>query len=119
VCIEKHYTLDKSLPDVPDHAMSVDPSELATLVEMCNRGARLRGDAFIGIRESEMPARLNARRSIVLARPLSAGSVIAGDDLDFKRPGAGMPPFRAAEVIGRTVVRDLGAEHVLTDDDLR
>jgi sialic acid synthase SpsE len=119
VCIEKHYTLDKSLPDVPDHAMSVDPSELATMVEMCDRGARLRGDASIGVRESEMPARLNARRSIVLARPLSAGAVVGHDDLDFKRPGAGLAPSREAEVIGRRVTRDLDVEHVLTEDDFQ
>ena len=45
VCIEKHYTIDKALPDVPDHAMSVDPAELAEMVAACDRAATLRGDA--------------------------------------------------------------------------
>ena len=32
VCIEKHYTLDPDLPDIPDHKLSVTPPELAEMV---------------------------------------------------------------------------------------
>lgn len=117
VCIEKHYTLDKSLPDVPDHAMSVDPPELQALVQACERGALMRGGSSIGIRESERPARQNARRSIVLARAVTAGTVLNEDDLDYKRPATGMAPHLRDDVIGRTVKSDLATEHVLTEQD--
>ena len=55
VCIEKHYTIDKTLPDVPDHAMSVEPGELAEMVAACERASVLRGEDWIGVRQSEEP----------------------------------------------------------------
>lgn len=118
VCIEKHYTLDKTLPDVPDHAMSVDPAELAALVQAAARGAVLRGSSGIGVRASEEPARASARRSIVAAASLEAGRMVQIGDLAFKRPGAGLPPAAVDLVIGRVLARDVAADHVLTLDDL-
>ena len=74
VCIEKHYTIDKTLPDVPDHAMSVEPPELAEMVRAADRAGVLRGDAWIGVRDVRgARARQNARRSIVLERDVAAG----------------------------------------------
>src|SRR5205814_2152998 len=90
-----------SLGDVPDHAMSVDPRELAEMVSACERTSVLLGDEWIGARESERPARANARRSIVLERDVEAGAVLALDDLGFKRPGTGLPPAKAPELVGR------------------
>jgi sialic acid synthase SpsE len=118
VCIEKHYTLDKSLPDVPDHAISVDPPELAEMVRACDRGAVLRGSDRIGVRDSELPARANARRSIVLERDVAAGQELAAADLGFKRPGTGIPPYQLERVVGRRALRDLSAGTVLASEDL-
>jgi sialic acid synthase SpsE len=118
VCIEKHYTLDKSLPDVPDHAISVDPSELAEMVRAGERGATLRGSDRIGVRDSELPARTNARRSIVLERDVAAGQKLAATDLGFKRPGTGIPPYELERVVGRRALRDLSAGTVLVSEDL-
>lgn len=118
VCIEKHYTLDKSLPDVPDHAISLDADELAELVRACDRGAVLRGDRAIAVRDSERPARENARRSIVMAADVPAGTAIAIGDVTMKRPGTGIPPSRLGEIIGRRVRRDLSRDSVLSEGDL-
>jgi sialic acid synthase SpsE len=118
VCIEKHYTLDKSLPDVPDHAISVDPSELAEMARACDRGAALRGSGWIGVRDSERPARANARRSIVLERDVPAGAELTAVDLGFKRPGAGIPPYEIERVLGRRTRRALVRGTVLAEDDL-
>ncbi|MBV9818699.1 MAG: N-acetylneuraminate synthase family protein [Solirubrobacterales bacterium] len=104
VCIEKHYTLDRTLPDVPDHAISVQPEELAEMVAACDRAAVLRGRSWIGPRESELPARANARRSIVLERALEAGALIGEDDLGYKRPGDGIAPADARRLIGRRLL---------------
>ena len=118
VCIEKHYTIDKRLPDVPDHAMSVEPQELGEMVRACDRAAVLRGEEWIGVRPSEEPARANARRSIVLERDVAPGAVIAAEDLGYKRPGTGIPPFEADQVIGRRL-RDGGRRGtILSYDDL-
>jgi sialic acid synthase SpsE len=117
VCIEKHYTLDKTAVDVPDHRMSVDPPELEEMVVAARMGACLRGDSWIGVRRSEEPARANARRSIVLKRKVSRGTVLAYKDLDFLRPGGGLAPSEAAQVVGKAARRDLDEAHVVTGDE--
>jgi N-acetylneuraminate synthase len=83
--------------------MSVDPDELGEMVRACDRAAVLAGDGWIGVRESEEPARANARRSIVLERDVAAGVAITADDLGYKRPGTGIAPFEADKVIGRSL----------------
>jgi sialic acid synthase SpsE len=118
VCIEKHYTIDRRLPDVPDHAMSVEAPELAEMVRACERAAVLLGDERIGVRPSEEPARANARRSIVLERNVAAGTRLTAADLGFKRPGSGIPPFEADRVVGARVRFDLPRGTVLTDEVL-
>jgi len=119
VCIEKHYTIDKGLPDIPDHAMSVDPHELEQMVRAANRAAVLAGDPKIGVRPSEQPARRNARRSIVLEHDVAAGHALASGDLGYKRPGTGIAPHAAGTVIGRVLNRDLHRGALLTYDDLQ
>jgi len=118
VCIEKHYTLDKRLGEVPDHAISVDPTELAEMVRACTRASVLRGRSWIGVRESERPARVNARRSVVLARAVAAGQELQRHDLGFRRPGTGIPPFEVDRMIGRRARRDLVEGTVLSESDV-
>jgi len=118
VCIEKHYTIDKRLPDVPDHAMSVEPAELAEMVAACDRASVLRGESWIGVRPSEEPARANARRSIVLERDVDAGVVLTEADLGFKRPGTGLAPSELPAVLGRRLVRARPRGTVLHAEDL-
>jgi sialic acid synthase SpsE len=118
VCIEKHYTIDKRLPDVPDHAMSVEPDELAEMVAACERASVLRGEDRIGVRPSEEPARANARRSIVLERDVAAGARLTAADLAFKRPGTGLAPSELAAVLGRTLRAARPRGSLLTREDL-
>lgn len=118
VCIEKHYTLDKKLPDVPDHAISVTPEELAEMVSACDRASVLRGESWVGVRASEEAARSYARRSIVVERDLGAGETISQADLNFKRPGTGIPPYEADAVVGRRTRGRLEVGTVLRYEDL-
>lgn len=118
VCIEKHYTIDKRLPDVPDHAMSVEPGELAEMVAACDRAAVLRGEDWIGVRESEEPARAMARRSVVLERDVAAGASLVLEDLGYKRPGTGIPPFEADRLVGARLRSDRARGAILAPDDL-
>jgi N,N'-diacetyllegionaminate synthase len=118
VCIEKHYTLDKTLPDVPDHKLSVEPDELAEMVRFADRAMVMRGEARIGVHKSETKARENARRSIVCERDLPSGTVIAPDALGYKRPGTGIPPYELRRVVGRTLVRAKAKGEILREGDL-
>lgn len=115
--IEKHFTLDKSLPG-PDHAMSLDPAELKAFVAVLRETASALGDGIKAPRPCEEPIRRVARRSLVLRRALKKGTVIKDADLAAKRPGTGLPPSRLAETIGRALARDKAADEPLTREDL-
>ena len=117
-CIEKHYTLDKSLGEVPDHTMSVDPDELKRMVQACDRASLLRGQPEIRVRESEQPARDLARRSLTTICDITAGDELTGTMLLPRRPGTGIPPFELDKVVGRRAARDIEAGSVLRWDDL-
>jgi N-acetylneuraminate synthase len=98
--VEKHFTLNRSLTG-DDHYHAVDPSGLADLVREC-AAASVMSEYLGEMTESEQAARSYARRSIVAARPIAAGTVLGAEDVDFKRPGTGMSPARLDEVLGRT-----------------
>lgn len=115
-CIEKHYTLDPGLPDVPDHAMSVDPIQLGEMVRICEQASTLRGSAALEVHESERPARLYARRSIVVERAVAAGETIERDHLAFKRPGIGMEPNEVDTVVGRRAKLAIASGTLLSAD---
>jgi N-acetylneuraminate synthase len=68
--------------------------------------------------ESEQISRLNARRSIVIARDLPAGHVISESDITYKRPGTGVSPMFWDEVIGKKTLRTLASDDVLQWSDL-
>ncbi len=114
--VEKHFTLDRRLPG-DDHYHAVDPAGLSRLVENCAKAALLPGDGR-EITEVEQAARRSARRSIVAARPLAQGTVLSGEDLDYKRPGHGLPPSRAESVIGMRLTRDVSYDALILPEML-
>ena len=63
---------------------------------------------------SEEPARQNARRSLVAARSIAKGAVIAPEDLTWKRPAHGISPRNYDEVLGMRAAADIAEDTVLT-----
>lgn len=118
VCIEKHYTLDKSLGLVPDHAISVNPHELSELVNACNRGSKMRGSETLEFAESEKAARSNARRSLVAKSAIEIGTKFDLDLVVAKRPGTGIEPWKAESLIGKRFLRRIEADQTIFEEDL-
>lgn len=116
--VEKHFTLDKSLPG-PDHQASLDPQELKTLVSCIRNVEASLGDARKRLHASELDVRAVGRRSIVAAREIPRGTRITRKLLAFKRPGTGIPPSQLDNVLGRTAARDLEADSILSYGDLK
>ena len=114
--IEKHYTLNKALPE-DDHYHAVDQAGLCRLVKNC-RDAWRQTWPYAEIAECETAARTYARRSIVAARDLPAGHVIAADDVDAKRPGTGISPVEIDSVTGRRTTRAFEADELIVFDGL-
>lgn len=118
VVLEKHFTLNKSLPG-NDHYHSMDRDDLERGRRHLSRVHSLLGSDELKMPlASEEPARLNARRSIVVARHVTAGAAICDDDLICLRPGTGIGPEHWDEVIGAIAVRDLYPDKLLQWDDL-
>lgn len=108
--IEKHFTLDKSLPG-PDHHFSADEAELADLVASVRAIDQAMGEPQIGPTPTEAAGRKVFRLSCVAADALDAGHRLAPDDLAFRRPGTGLPPNAAAWIVGRELGRPVPAGH--------
>ncbi len=115
--IEKHLTLDRNLPG-PDHRASLEPGELKALVTEIRKVESSLGGGVKAPAESEANTRSVARRSLVAATALAADTVLQADMLCEKRPGTGIPPSSAAEVIGKKLTRKLERNEMILWDDL-
>ncbi len=104
--IEKHFTLDRSLPG-PDHAASLEPEELKEMVKAIrNIEAAISGDGEKVPSQSETKNIAVARKSIYLKKNLVKGHVITDDDLISLRPGDGVSPMQWENIVGKTLVTD-------------
>jgi N,N'-diacetyllegionaminate synthase len=104
--LEKHFTLDRRLPG-PDHAASLDPRELAEMVNAVRTVQAALGNGIKQPVEAERDVALASRRSLVAARAIRAGAKLAADDVQMRRPGTGLSPSRLCELAGRTVRVDI------------
>jgi N,N'-diacetyllegionaminate synthase len=110
--IEKHLTLDRSSPG-PDHAASLEPAEFAAMISAIRNVERALGDGIKRPTLRERTNRVHARKSIVAARDLPAGHVLAAADLAVKRPGVGVSPMRWDELVGRAIARSYATDEAL------
>jgi len=102
--IEKHFTLDRTLPG-PDHKTSLDPGQLRAMVAAIRHVERALGDGRKRPAPSERSNRRLARKSIVAARPIRAGEAFTARNLTVKRPGTGLSAAEWDRVIGRKARR--------------
>jgi N-acetylneuraminate synthase len=102
--VEKHFTLDRSMPG-PDHKASLEPAELAAMVTSIRQVEAAIGS---GIKFPQAAERANveaARKSIVAAHEITAGAVLRLQDLTTMRPGSGLSPMGIWDAVGRLTNR--------------
>jgi len=112
VVLEKHFTLNKTLPG-NDHYHAMDPKDLKLLTENVELVTKILGEKEKKIIEAELPARKNARRSIVTTRALKKGEVITAENVTTKRPGKGINPTYYDLLLGKKVLKDLEEDEIL------
>ena len=115
--LEKHFTHDKSLPG-NDHYHAMDKNDLRHFFERLNATLASVGDLNLRALPEEEPARQHARRSLVTARAIPAGTCITAADLTWKRPAHGISPRNYDEVLGMCARHDLAEDTVLHWSDL-
>ncbi|WP_076750694.1 N-acetylneuraminate synthase family protein [Desulfatitalea tepidiphila] len=115
--IEKHFTLDKSLPG-PDHWFSADPAEFKQLVTSVRTMERSLGHSKLGLASSESKNRESFRLSCVAAEDLREGHVLCDADVLFRRPGTGLAPAWLPMLSGRRINRNIEKGEIIKMEDL-
>lgn len=116
--IEKHFTLDKSLPG-PDHRASLDPTELKAMVKAIRDTELALGSPIKRVAPSEQPNIEVARKSIVAARNIKKGEILTEENITVKRPGNGLSPLLWDEVVGRKAEKDFEYDSLITVEGLQ
>ena len=112
VMIEKHFTLDQSLPG-PDHKASLAPVDLSEMVRSIREVEAAMGSAIKQPAVSELGNRLVARKSLVAASAIGKGELFTAQNVAIKRPGDGISPARYWEWVGKIAARDYTADSKL------
>jgi N,N'-diacetyllegionaminate synthase len=110
--IEKHLTLDRTLPG-PDHQASLEPPEFKAMVSAIRNIESALGDGLKRPSPSEAKNIPVARKSLVAARAIRAGEIFDAGNVTVKRPGTGLSPMRWDEVMGRKARRDFLPDELL------
>ncbi|WP_289733456.1 N-acetylneuraminate synthase [Paramuribaculum intestinale] len=110
--IEKHFTLDKTLPG-PDHVASLEPAELKAMVSAIRHTEAALGSGRKDVSPSERKNIAIARKSIIAARPISKGERLGPDNLTVKRPGNGISPMLWDTVVGLEAPRDFEPDELI------
>lgn len=110
--IEKHFTLDKSLPG-PDQLASLDPQELKQMVDSIRRIEKALGSGAKEVSTSEKKNIAIARKSIVAAVDIKKGELFSEKNIAVKRPGNGISPMKWESVLGEIAKRDFLADELI------
>lgn len=113
--IEKHFTLDRSLPG-PDHQASMELSELKAMIVRLREIDIARGDGIKRPAPGEVDVARVARRSWHAARGLAEGAVLEAADIVLKRPADGCAP--GLPPIGRRLAVARSADDPVADSHL-
>ena len=111
--IEKHFTLDRTLPG-PDHGASLEPEELGHLIQGIRRVESALGHGRKEPVASEINTASVARKSLVAEHEIGVGTQLTDRHIGIKRPGNGLPPMMLPYVLGRTARVHIPAGAVLS-----
>ena len=112
VCIEKHFTLDKTM-EGPDHKASLEPDELKAMVKAIRNIELALGSSIKKPSKSEIPNINIARKSIVAKCDIKKGETFTEQNLTIKRPGNGINPMRWDEVVGTIASKDYCEDEII------
>lgn len=115
--VEKHMTLDRRRSG-PDHSFSLEPKAMAEYIRAIREAACIFGDGQLEPTAAQREVRRISRASVVAARDIAPGEVLARTMLATKRPGDGISPMDIDSLVGRRVLRPISADKPITWDIL-
>jgi N,N'-diacetyllegionaminate synthase len=115
--IEKHFTLDRTLPG-PDHRASLEPDELKAMVTAIrNIESAISGSGMKTPSESELRNRPVIRKSLHYSVDIAKGATLERSSVIALRPGDGISPFAIDTYVGRKLNRSVNAFDKLSESD--
>lgn len=112
VVVEKHFTIDRTLPG-PDHKASLEPAELRQMVRSIRDVEQALGAGTKHPTPSELKNMPVARKSLVAACTIRAGELFTAENLAVKRPGNGLSPMQQWELLGRKAGKNFAVDEVV------
>jgi N,N'-diacetyllegionaminate synthase len=104
--IEKHFTLDKSLPG-PDQVASSTPDEFKLLSDSVRNAEKMLGSSVKSCQPEERQMAEVSRKSIFLKNDMNKDDIICEDDLITMRPGSGISPLNIKKIKGMRINQSL------------
>ena len=111
-CLEKHFTLDKTM-DGPDHKASLEPEELKAMVGAIRNIEKALGSCEKKPSPSESVNIKVVRKSIFANQNIKKGDLLTDKNIAVKRPGGGISPMQWDEVIGTISSKDYNADELI------
>ena len=115
--IEKHFTLDPTLPG-PDHQASITPPLFAEMVDNIRMCELVLGREEKEPTPSEIPNISIARKSIIASRSIKKGEIFSESNLSTKRPGTGISPMKWHDLIGKVALNDYETDDQILNNEL-
>lgn len=113
--IEKHFTLDKSLPG-PDHSCSLNSEEFSELIKGIRATEKSLGLGVKTPSVSEIENKPGMRRSITANSFIAKGTVLKEEMFEFKRPASGMEPKLLPQIEGKKAATDIEPDTIITQN---
>jgi N,N'-diacetyllegionaminate synthase len=110
--IEKHFTLDRNMQG-PDHKASLEPAELAQMVQAIRNIEKALGTGIKKPSPSESKNKHIVRKCLIALKDIKKGDVFSEHNVGIKRPGTGISPMRWDEVIGKVSGKDFKSDDLI------
>jgi N,N'-diacetyllegionaminate synthase len=115
--IEKHFTIDKSLPG-PDHSCSLNPIEFKDLVYGIREIERSLGTFKKTPTKMESENIYGMKRSLVYSQSIKKGTKLSLEHFSFKRPMNGLVPNNLFYFVGKEINKDVSVDQLVNFNDI-
>ncbi len=115
--IERHFTLDRTMIG-PDHAASLEPVGLKTLIRDIHQIEEALGTDLKVINRGEFLNRETLGKSLVATQKIKKGTIINRNMITTKSPGTGISPQLIDALIGKIAQREIGKDQQFNQVDI-
>lgn len=116
--VEKTITEDRTTRSV-EHIMSIEPLEMKDFITKIREVEIAMGNGKRALHPAELEKRKEIRRSAFLTKQVIKGQSVREAEIEFRRPGFGIPPNEFEKHMSRNFARDLAAGHMVEIMDFR